>query len=266
MAKAQSSKRKELRGRQAEIRDSSPAAKAKFAVVEAKAKRIVERLRKHHEMGQDANQLQAKQPISTVELAEKKQLDPGTLRRSKMFAKLYSSESGSGRGGLSEFQELCSLRRPTGLPLHWGYVPYLMTIKSRKKRREIAAKAASQGWSPARLHAEIRQIEDRPPGHGRSVELPATTADATLQVVREGRLWLSRAKKLVAVFSSQKEGKPKSSLNNSGTEQAELTNLFNQVSTECARLTEMVGMSKTSPSQSTAKPRRDKASKPEGPK
>lgn len=223
------------------------AAKAKAAAIGAKAARIEQRVRKHHETGRLANKAQAERGISTTAFAEKQGLDPGTLRRWKMFAKLYSSESVSKRGGLSQLDELCMLRRPNGLPLHWGFVPYLTTIKNAKKRQEIAERAAANGWSPARLHAEIRQKEKRPSGHGRAVELPAAPVEGLQLVLREGHLWLSRSKKLITRLCS---GEPVTS--GSLTRDAKhlldkVAKLFTNAQIECARFGEILEAAKRSP-------------------
>gem|GEM_PF-1949691 len=168
-------------------------ASAKQAAVTAKAERIVQRVKDHHAMGLEANTEQIKNGTTTEELAVKKGLDSGALRRFKLFAKSYSAE---------QLVEFCMLRRLNRLPLHWGYLPYLLTIKNPVKRTEMAANAATNGWSPTRLHAEIRKLEGRPPGHGRRVELPKNPTDAIQQIVREGNLWLARAKKFVGELDS----------------------------------------------------------------
>lgn len=214
------------------MRNSPPTtASAKQAAVTAKAKRTVQRVKDHHAMGLEANAEQVKNGTTTEEFAATKGVDSGALRRFKLFAKSYSAE---------QLDEFCNLRRRNDLPLHWGYLPYLLTVKNPKTRTEMAANAADNGWSPARLHAEIRKLEGRPPGHGRRVELPKNPTDAIQQIVREGNLWLARAKKFVAELASTKPA-PKTRLGENKLDLSELTALLETVSSEIGRLRKQLG-------------------------
>ncbi len=248
--KRQRTKRRPIKAESLEVR-------AKQSAIKAKAARIEQRVRDHHAMGQLANDAQAERNISTTDFAAKHGIDPGTLRRSKQFAELYSSKAGTGDKGMSELDEICNLRRPNGLPLHWGFLPYLMTVKGSKKRRQMAAKAAAQGWSPARLHAEIRELEGRSKGHGRKVELPTVPVEGLLHILREGRLWLARSKKLIPTLCSPdwlRDGWLDAATN---TTLDEVAKLFTDVVAECDRLGKTLKAVKTSPPKSgTAKRKR----------
>jgi len=211
-------------------------ASAKQAAVTAKAERIVQRVKDHHAMGLEANTEQIKNGTTTEELAVKKGLDSGALRRFKLFAKSYSAE---------QLVEFCMLRRLNRLPLHWGYLPYLLTIKNPVKRTEMAANAATNGWSPTRLHAEIRKLEGRPPGHGRRVELPKNPTDAIQQIVREGNLWLARAKKFVVGLAPNKPAS-KTRRGDNKLDLSELTALLETVSSEIGRLRKQLGPERVS--------------------
>ena len=218
----------------------SPADKAKAAAIEAKAERIAERVRDNYAMGREANAAEANPGTSTTAFAEQEGVDPGTLRRWKLFARLYSDKPGTGPNGMSELDELCCLRRPNRLPLHWGFLPYLLSVKNRKKRRSFASEAAKNGWSPARLHLEIRRSEGRHEGHGRSVELPARPADAAQQVIREGRLWLSRVRKLTTELKPQSEAAKPSLMSLAEGDRNELLRLFREIGQECPLSMEVI--------------------------
>lgn len=237
------------RGRiESPIPSSSAAAQAKVSAIKAKAKRIEQRVRKHHKTGRLANQAQeAERSISTTAFAKKKGLDPGTLRRWKLFAKLYSALPTKKHNGLSELDILCMLRRPNGLPLHWGYLPYLLSIKKNKARREMAEKAATEGWSPARLHAEICAKEQRPRGHGRSVTIPTKLEDGVRHVLRESQLWLARAKKLVKQLCSPEVVHAQLFDTGTKTVLAEVAKLFRDVQAECVGFSEALDTAKQSP-------------------
>lgn len=218
----------------------SPADKAKAAAIETKAERIAQRVRDHYAMGRKANAAEANLGTSTTAFAEREGVDPGTLRRWKLFARLYSDKPGTGPNGMSELEELCRLRRPNRLPLHWGFLPYLLSLKNRKKRRSFASEAAKNGWSPARLHLEIRRSEGRLEGHGRSVELPPRRADAAQQLIREGRLWLARARKLTTELKPQSEAAKPSLASLAEGDRIELLRLFREIGQECPNCVEII--------------------------
>lgn len=238
---------KRQRTKRRPIEAESPEVRAKQSALQAKAARIEQRVRDHHAMGQLANDAQSERNISTTDFAAKHGIDPGTLRRSKQFAELYSAKAGTGDKGMSELDEVCNLRRPNGLPLHWGFLPYLMTVKDTKKRRQIAAKAAAQGWSPARLHAEIRQLEGRSKGHGRKVELPTTPMEGLLNILREGRLWLARSKRLIPTLCSPERLRAAPLDTETNTTLDEVAKLFTDVVAECNQLGKTLKAVKRSP-------------------
>ncbi len=201
---------------------------ARPSAVQTKAERMTDRICKHHSVGCEANTEQASEkPVSTAQFAAEQGIDSGALRRFKLFARLYS---------VPAMEEFCRLRRPNGLPLHWGYVPYLLTVKNAKQRRNLAKQTAANGWSPARLHAEIRAIEQRPPGHGRRVELPSHAVDGLHHVVREGRLWLARSQRLIASMCCSKPGESKPLDDGEVVALDEVAKLLKQVRVECLRL------------------------------
>ena len=118
-------------------------------VVEAKAARSVATLKRYYEIGQSVR----KPRKLTPELAATHEIDLGTLRKIRQFADQYDK---------NDLEELCQLRKPDGLPLHWGYILYLLTLpwkpKAAKRRRSrLQAEAARDGWTAPELYAEIKR-------------------------------------------------------------------------------------------------------------
>lgn len=158
---------------------STPTAK------QSKAEQIANRLRSHHRLGSLANDRR----LSEDELGR---LNEYTLDKFQAFARDYSQD---------ELNELCSGSRPNGLPLHWGYIPYLLAIQAkqaakigvgRKHRSAIAARrkfqrlAIDNGWSVAELRAAISMHFPQPVrGHGRRLSAPKDLALTVISFVRE---------------------------------------------------------------------------------
>ena len=63
-------------------------------------------------------------------------------------------------------EELIKLRRPDGMPLHWGHVVYLITLDRKKDRKRLQKQAAREGWSAPELHAAIQGRSGRRCGSG----------------------------------------------------------------------------------------------------
>jgi len=88
---------------------------------------MIANLRRLYELGRQARSDQNSLPIEQFAAAQG--LSPHTLRKARAFAREYSPE---------DLDKLCSLRRPNGLPLHFGYVPYLLSIRDKKARQTWA--------------------------------------------------------------------------------------------------------------------------------
>jgi hypothetical protein len=105
------------------------------------------RIREAHRLGKviiDARDQKAK----IKELMEQHGLCASTVQKWRLFHEQYSKE---------ELEELCALRRPNGLPLHWGYLPYLLTVHDKRARARIQAEAADKGWPEAVMYAAIKE-------------------------------------------------------------------------------------------------------------
>jgi hypothetical protein len=149
---------------------------------DAKTQKIIDNLQKYYSLGKRANS--PKNTLSTKEFAEKCRLGEITMRKARAFAREYTE---------NELAKLCALRRPNGLPLQWGYIPYLLTVADKRHRKELQQTVAREGWSPAELHAEIRLKQG---GHvsrgGRPVKRPGSAKACFVQIITECRPWIRR--------------------------------------------------------------------------
>ncbi len=101
---------------------------------EAKAVQMVKRLEDRYRLGKQADQTQ----LSLTEFAAGNGLSTHTVRRLRRLAREYTP---------SEYAELCALRRPGGLPLHVGHLPYLLVVSDKREREKLQRRAAREGWS-----------------------------------------------------------------------------------------------------------------------
>ena len=132
--------------------------------IEAKATRIVQRLRDRHRLGQSANRSK-----SSVEvLAARHGLSQTMLRKLKRFATAYS---------LADLEKFCKLRRPNGLPLHIGFIGVLLIVSDKNEREKLQKQAARGGWSAAQLAAAVPKKYRTANPHGRKMKQPETAAD-----------------------------------------------------------------------------------------
>ncbi len=158
---------------------------------DAKAAQMVERLRHRYEIGQEANLTQ----LSIEEFAAKEGLSSHTVRKLKRFANAYSPE---------DLNEFCQLRRPNGLPLHFGYVNYLLVVADKVERQKLQQRLAREGWSATELAGRLpRKFRGASP-HGRPMKKPATLA-AGLEKAAEEAIRLTRR---VQVVRDVVDGRP----------------------------------------------------------
>ncbi len=93
------------------------------AAIDAKAKRMADTLRSHHELGLAA----LDSDLSTRLFADAHGMTEHTMRKIKAFAREYSR---------AELADMCRLRRPNGLPLQWGFMPTDVNIFAASQRLE----------------------------------------------------------------------------------------------------------------------------------
>ena len=150
---------------------------------EAKAQRMIAKLRTYHSLGLRANQSTGDR--TTRQFGEQHKLNIETMRKARAFARLYSKR---------EFNELCSLRRPNGLPLQWGHVTFLLTVVDKPLRTDLQRRAAEEGWTAPELYSDIRRRQSGGPRRqgGRPVKVPATPTACLRQILTEGGPWLRR--------------------------------------------------------------------------
>jgi len=153
--------------------------------IQAKGRRMIDNIYRFYRLGQRAN-LQEKD-LSTAEFAAVNGVNVYTMRVVRRFAREYDEPA---------LNELCSLRRPNGLPLHWGHAHYLLTLPIAK-RRSFAKKAAKEGWGAQQLRvavqAEYRRGGGKAKPHGRKMKEPVSADAGLLQLIADSGLWCRRA-------------------------------------------------------------------------
>ena len=153
-------------------RRRSTAGRGPDPAIEAKAQQIVARIRDRYRIGQKA--AQGKMPLA--DFAAKVGLSEHTVRRLRRFAMAYSEV---------ELDELCRLRRPNGLPLHVGFVAYLLIVSDKKERAKLQQRAAREGWGAAQLAAAVpKKFRGQSP-HGRPMKQPSSPTAGLRQVSEE---------------------------------------------------------------------------------
>jgi hypothetical protein len=162
-------------------------------ITEARAQRTVQNLREHWERGTKANREVARS--TPRELAEKYGVNPHTLRKDRRFAGRYTEK---------ELEELLSLRRPDGMPLHWGHVIYLITLNRKLDRQRLQKQAAREGWTAPDLYVAIRRkFHKESDRGGRPVKVPHSAQAKLRLLFHETDRWLARYR---AIFGEDENG------------------------------------------------------------
>ena len=156
----------------------------KAPAIESKAQRMAARLRRYHELGQEANA----KTLPAKDFAEARAISDHLLRKCKRFASEYARE---------DLETLCSTFRSNGLPLQWGHVNYLLGIHDKRQRMVMQAKAIENGWTAPQLNVEIRKKFGSENGHGRPMMKPATPAAGLQQLMAEANMWIRRCEVLM---------------------------------------------------------------------
>jgi hypothetical protein len=151
-------------------------------VKEARAQKTIQNVREHWVRGAKANAEREK--YTPRELSERLKVNYHTLRKERRFARRYNEK---------DLEELFKLRRPDGMPLHWGHVMYLITVPHKKDRRELQMKAAKEGWSSPELSKVVqRRYPDRVVRGGRPQKISSTHEGRVGLMVEETDHWLRR--------------------------------------------------------------------------
>lgn len=115
---------------------------------EVKAWRIVQKLRNYHQLGR----MSLNVPESKIShWMTQWGLSGESVRKFRQFAKGYSD---------AQFDELCKLRRKSGLPFHWGYVGCFLSLAGGRERTKLQKSAAAANWTVAEVQAEVKRINN----------------------------------------------------------------------------------------------------------
>lgn len=183
-------------------RKSKPLAK-RAPAVQAKAKRMIEKLREHYRLGRKALHAKRTKGTSTKDFADRQGTNEHTLRKFKLFAREY------------RLRDLDALRkpRPNGLPLQWGHVNYLLTIDYKTEREAMQERAIKEGWTAPQLYAAIRaKRSPRDHSHGRPMQKPATPEVGLQQLTAEAAMWIRRCEVVMSAFERGNETKASAGL------------------------------------------------------
>ena len=85
--------------------------------------------------------------------------------KARQFASKYTEE---------QLEELCSLRRPDGLPIGRRHLVALLSIKDKRHRKRLQRKAADEGWGTRRLGEDITALQGSRSSGGRRPRGPAS--------------------------------------------------------------------------------------------
>ena len=123
--------------------------------VERKADKMIAKLREYHRLGSECNLLAPRSEWR--EFADEQAISPNTMRKARALARQYTKR---------ELAELCRLRKPDGIPSHFGYIPYFLTVHPKNKRRNIQRQAAERGWTAPELkkaaRSAVKKLEKTP--------------------------------------------------------------------------------------------------------
>ena len=150
--------------------------------IEAKSLRMIGNIRRFYQLGERANS--GNSTLSTADFAVANGVNIYTMRTARRFARRYTKR---------EVNELCSLRRPNGLALHWGHIQSLLPVTAKRGRQQFQRKAAKENWSAQQLQRVLQQKYGlRGHCHGRGMKKPANLSAGLQLLIAEGKLWRRR--------------------------------------------------------------------------
>lgn len=162
--------------------------------VQRKADEMIAKLREYHRLGQECNLLPTRK--ERREFADQQAISQTTIRKVRSFAREYTAK---------ELDELCRLRKPDGMPFHFGYIPYFLCAHAKKDRQKIQRQAAKNGWTAPEVHVAIQQMHGgRRGGGGRPMKKPATAEAGLARITADGRLWARRCELVLAALKTVK--------------------------------------------------------------
>lgn len=162
--------------------------------VQRKADEMIARLREYHRLGLECNLLPTRK--ERREFADRQAISQTTIRKVRAFAREYTAR---------ELDELCRLRKPDGMPFHFGYIPYFLCVHAKKDRQKIQRQAAENGCTAPEVHVAIQQMRGgRQCGGGRPMKKPATAGAGLARITAEGHLWVRRCELVLAALKTAK--------------------------------------------------------------
>ena len=116
----------------------------------------VQELRKFYQLGLDVLVADQENPRKgtyslgvSVEFAARIDMARDYIDKARKFASKYTE---------SEFEELCAMKRPDGMPLGPRHVVGLLRITDKRKRKQLQRKAVLESWSTRKVAAEVSKL------------------------------------------------------------------------------------------------------------
>ena len=149
----------------------------------------IAKLKGYYDLGRRARKLTRSSesihaPGVIIKLVKETGENRATINKCRQFADQYT---------LTEFKDLCRLRRPDGKPIGWGHVTKLLTVPvaDKKLRKKLQTQAAKEGWTARHLNDQIQgKYESEWSGMGRKWSLPTSEQQALRQISQRSQQWL----------------------------------------------------------------------------
>jgi len=153
----------------------------------ASVRKAVKQLRDYYQLGQEMLAADAKNPNRgvyskgvTKEFAERIGTGRDYVDKARQFASRYTED---------QLDELCSLRRPDGMPLGRRHLIALLSVKDKRQRNRLQRMAAEEGWGTRRLGEEIVGLQGSQSSGGRRPRGPESVAGALAQIAKMSERW-----------------------------------------------------------------------------
>jgi len=108
--------------------------------------------------------------------------DDGVIRLALQFVQVYSQE---------DLERLCAVVLPSGEPLNWSHVRYLIRLNDTNERQHLLEQTITKGWTCSQLAMQIVNMGKRKEGDGRGrpPRKPKTFDDAVFQQQESAERW-----------------------------------------------------------------------------
>jgi hypothetical protein len=151
------------------------------------ARQAVKELRNYYQLGLEVLDADRKNPNKRTyskhvsqDFADRLGVGRDYVDKARQFASSYTE---------AQLEELCSLRRPDGLPLGRRHAVALLSVKDKRQRRSLQRRAAEEGWGTRRLGEEITVLQGSGSSGGRRPRGPDSVEDAVAQVIKMCERW-----------------------------------------------------------------------------